>query len=343
MSVQTLRWKKDALELIDQRLLPGTLKYIKCRTAKDVWDAVKLLKVRGAPAIGVAGAYGLYLGVRNSKAVNAGTFIKECAKMADYISSSRPTAKNLSWGVERIVRRIKQSGAKDVKKLKELVLREAGIILEEDRKVCRDMGKNGAELFKKKVTILTHCNAGALATVDYGTALGVIYSSRKNVKKVFVDETRPVLQGARLTAWELTRNGINATLICDNMAASLMAKGEIDAIIVGADRIAANGDVANKIGTYGVAVLAKYHGIPFYVAAPISTFDISIPSGKYIPIEERSHEEVKKIGDRYITVKNIDVYNPSFDVTPAKLITAIITEKGVIKSPDTKKVRGLLV
>ncbi len=328
------------MELIDQRLLPAKLKYAVCKTADDMWEAIKTLQVRGAPAIGVAGAYGVYLGVRDSKAKNYNAFRRDVDKTIRYLARSRPTARNLFWALERISEVVENNRDKTIIKLKENILREAHAILKEDKKICRDIGKNGAVLISKGTTILTHCNAGGLATADYGTALGVIFTAKNKIKKVYVDETRPVLQGARLTAWELKKQGVRAILICDNMAASLMAEGEIDAVIVGADRIAANGDVANKIGTYGLAILASYHNIPFYVAAPISTFDLATLSGKDIVIEERNPMEVRKIGKQYISPKDIEVRNPAFDVTPAKLVTAIITECGVIKSPGKKKIKA---
>ncbi|MBF0493948.1 MAG: S-methyl-5-thioribose-1-phosphate isomerase [Candidatus Omnitrophica bacterium] len=340
--IETLRWRNGALERIDQRLLPGKFKYIKCKTARDVWDAIKKLKVRGAPAIGVAGAYGLYLGIAKSKAVTYKGFYDEVKKCEKYLAASRPTAINLCWGLSKIVSLVEKNKKRSVDALKKIILGEAQTILEEDKKICRDMGKNGAGLIPKNAVLLTHCNAGALATADFGTALGVIYSAKKKVKKVFADETRPVLQGARLTVWELQKNGINTVLICDNMAASVMRSEKVDAVIVGADRIAANGDTANKIGTYGVAILAAYHKIPFYVAAPVSTFDLSLKTGKSIPIEERDGDEVRKIGGKCITVKNMKVKNPAFDVTPARLITAIVTEKGIIYKPNSERVKQII-
>ncbi len=342
MAVETIRWKKDKVELIDQRLLPGKLKYVNCTTSKDIWKAIKDMQVRGAPAIGVAGAYGLYLGVRNVRTQDIKTFKKKVYEVINYLAGSRPTARNLFWGLERIKHLVDKNSNKSVEIIKELILEEANKILKEDKRICRKIGSNGKKLLKTGSRVLTHCNAGGLATADYGTALGVMFAAAKKIKMVYVDETRPVLQGARLTAWELVQEGIPATLICDNMAASIMAKGKIDAVIVGADRISANGDTANKIGTYNVAILAKYHKVPFYVAAPVSTFDLSLRSGKSIPIEERSPLEVKKINGKYITVKNISVENPAFDVTPAALITAIITEKGVIKKPNRKKVTKVI-
>jgi len=342
MAIETIRWKNNHVELIDQRLLPGKLKYVSCRNAEEMWRAIKTMQVRGAPAIGIAGAYGVYLGIRKSRAGNTTALGKETEDVIEYLSGSRPTAVNLFWALERMRDVLMNNMDKSPARLKKILLSEAERIREEDRDVCRRIGYHGRTLIKKNMKILTHCNAGALATADYGTALGVIFSSKSKINKVYVDETRPVLQGARLTAWELVKEGIDAVLICDNMAASLMAKKEIDAVIVGADRIAGNGDTANKIGTYSVAVLARHHKVPFYVAAPSSTFDTDLKSGAEIPIEEREHDEVRKIGGQYMTVKNIRVKNPAFDVTPADLITGIITEHGVIKNPNKKKIKKLL-
>jgi len=339
---ETIRWNNNRVELIDQRLLPEKERYVKCLTDKDIHMAIKTMKIRGAPAIGVAGAYGVYLGIRKSNAKDFRMFKKELDRTIKYLAGSRPTARNLFWALERVEERVGKNTGALVKKLKRIVLDEAHAILAEDRKTCRSIGRYGKELIAKGSRILTHCNAGGLATVDYGTALGVIFSARKKIKRVYVDETRPILQGARLTVWELMKAEIPTTLICDNMAASLMAKKEIDAVIVGADRIAANGDTANKIGTYNLGVLARYHKVPFYVAAPVSTFDLSMISGAEIPIEERSSSEVKKMGGKYLTVRDVDVRNPAFDVTPAKLITAIITERGIIWKPTRRKVMSLI-
>lgn len=347
--IETIRWRNGHVELIDQTLLPGKVEYIDCNSAEDIWAAIKKMNIRGAPAIGIAGAYGVYLGIKDSHAVDFRSFEIEVERVVRYLAGSRPTARNLFWGLERVKNAVLNAGVRyagvgahcNVPLLKDVVLNEAHAILEEDRKICRDIGKFGAALIPKGARILTHCNAGALATADYGTALGVIFSAKKKIKKVYVDETRPLLQGARLTAWELVNNGIKTTLICDNMAASLMAKGEIDAVIVGADRIAANGDTANKIGTYSVAIAASYHKVPFYVAAPLSTFDLSLSDGSAIPIEERDKSEVRMIGDKLITVKDVDVKNPAFDVTPAGLITAIITECGIIRKPNKKSIKRI--
>lgn len=341
MSYDTIRWKKTKVELIDQRLLPGRVRYATCRTIQDMHEAIKKMKIRGAPAIGIAASYGMYLALRKSKAKDFKGFKRDLKKAAKYLSSARPTARNLFWAIERVESLVEKNKTKDPEKLKKLILKEAHAILLEDKKMCRAIGSYGEKLIKKGARVLTHCNAGGLATGAYGTALGVIFSAKKKIKRVYADETRPVLQGARLTVWELMKEKIPTTLITDNMAAFLMAKKEIDSIIVGADRIASNGDTANKVGTYNLAVLAKHHKIPFYVAAPFSTFDLSIKNGSSIKIEERSPEEVRKVAGKYITLKEVDVKNPAFDVTPAGLITAIITERGVIKRPTRRKIKRL--
>jgi len=343
MPVPTIEWKDNKVKIIDQHLLPFELEFIYCKDIRDIWKVIKKLNIRGAPAIGIAGAFGMYLGVRNSKAKAFKQFYNEILKSEKYLASSRPTARNLFWALERMRESARHNKEKGVTEIKKSLLKEAIDILEEDKAICRVIGKLGSGLIKSGDNILTHCNAGGLATADYGTALAVLFHAKKDGKKihVFVDETRPVLQGARLTAWELMHEGIDATLICDNMAASLMAKGKIDKIIVGADRIAKNGDIANKIGTYNLAVLAKAHRLPFYVAAPLSTFDFSISSGKDIVIEERDANEVRTVMGKRIAPKNIKVYNPAFDVTPNRLVTAIITEKGIFRKPY-KKILGSL-
>ncbi|HAU39877.1 MAG: translation initiation factor 2B subunit I, methylthioribose-1-phosphate isomerase [Candidatus Peregrinibacteria bacterium GW2011_GWF2_43_17] len=313
--VKTIEWKNGAAYIIDQTLLPKKYKIIKCDTVLKIRTAIKKLQIRGAPAIGIAAAFGMVIAYEKFK--NDPDYKHEMREAVKYLASSRPTAVNLSWALNRIMKVVDRGG--DVKK-------EALKIFEEDKKICRLIGKHGEKLIQKNATIITHCNAGGLATADYGTALACIYSAHEKGKKlkVFADETRPLLQGSRLTNWELTRSGIDTTIICDNMAAHVMETRKIDLVIVGADRIAANGDTANKIGTYGLALAAKAHKIPFYVAAPISTFDLKLKSGKQIPIEERSSKEVVKFKAK--------VYNPAFDVTPANLITGIITEKGIIKN-----------
>ena len=342
MLVETIRWREGKVELIDQRILPHKFKYVECCTSKDIFDAIRVMKVRGAPAIGIAGAFGVYLGIKSSKAKDFKSFRKEVFKIIKYLSGSRPTANNLFWAMNKMDEVVEVNQKKDIETIKKKMLKKARMILKEDISKCRVIGKNGEKLFKKGSRVLTHCNAGGLATGGYGTALGVIFAAKNKLKKVYVDETRPRLQGARLTLWELEKNNIPCVLICDNMAGDLMRRGEIDTVIVGADRIAANGDTANKIGTYSVAVLADYHNIPLYVAAPFSTFDLSIKSGKEITIEQREDREVKEICRNCITTKNAKVLNFAFDVTPAKLITGIITEKGVIKKPNRAKIDQLV-
>jgi len=330
-----------ALRIIDQTLLPGELRTLDCRSPEQVFEAIKTLRVRGAPAIGIAGAMGLVLGVRELKMDDVEKFLSELRRVADYLISARPTAVNLSWAIRRLVRVAENEPRAPVAAIKQRLLNEAQLIRDEDARMCRAIGKNGARYFKDGDGILTHCNAGALATSEYGTALATIFVAHEKGKRlrVFADETRPLLQGARLTAWELLQAGVDVTLICDNMAASVMKQGRIQRVVVGADRIAANGDTANKIGTYSVAVLAKEHGIPFYVAAPSSTFDLSISDGSGIPIEERSPEEVTCGFGKRTAPEDVKVYNPAFDVTPASFIAAIFTERGVIEKPDAKKIR----
>ncbi|MDO8593196.1 MAG: S-methyl-5-thioribose-1-phosphate isomerase [bacterium] len=335
MPVETIRWKNGKVRYIDQTALPHKVKFIDCGNVKRLWRAIKTLEVRGAPAIGIAGALGVVLGIKDSKSVSGKKLSREVDKVAGYLATSRPTAVNLSWALTRMRALARENSSGSAARIKKLLFKEARKIIAEDKEACRRMARHGARLIKDGDAILTHCNAGGLATADYGTALGVLFEAKKQGKRirVYADETRPLLQGARLTAWELMRAGIDTTLICDNMAASLMAKRRIDKIFVGADRIAANGDAANKIGTYNVAVLAKYHRIPFYVVAPLSTFDFNIVTGKDIPIEERDGDEVRSIGGKFIAPKRVKVYNPAFDVTPNGLITAIVTEKRVYRKP----------
>lgn len=326
---RTLEWIGDErghLRLIDQTQLPTHLVYRDCRSVEDVWEAIRTLRVRGAPAIGIAAAYGVVLGLQSRPDV--------LAEVCDYLATSRPTAVNLFWALDRM-RRCDPAQ----------LLSEARAIEEEDRRMCRAIGQHGASLLADGSGVLTHCNAGGLATADYGTALAVIFTAHEQGKRlqVFADETRPLLQGARLTAWELLQRGVEVTLLCDSMAAQVMKEGRIQAVIVGADRIAANGDTANKIGTYGVAVLARAHGIPFHVAAPSSTFDLTLATGAGIPIEQRAAEEVTHGFGRQTAPAGVKVYNPAFDVTPASLIASIITEKGVIEPVTAETVRAALV
>ncbi|GAN33575.1 MAG: S-methyl-5-thioribose-1-phosphate isomerase [Candidatus Brocadia sp. AMX2] len=347
MPLPTIEWEGDVegrIRLVDQTLLPTELKFVYCEDIKSIWHAIKTLMVRGAPAIGIAAAMGVVLGIKDIRAKDADTFLKELKQVTSYLSTARPTAVNLFWGIARMERVARENKNKSVREIKDALLHEAIRIQNEDKVICRQIGENGAKLIKDGNGILTHCNAGGLATADYGTALAVLFKAKEQGKhiKVYADETRPLLQGARLTAWELVHAGIDVTLICDSMAAHVMKQGKVQCVIVGADRIAANGDTANKIGTYGVSILAKEHGIPFYVAAPVSTFDLSIKSGNDIPIEERSPEEITNGFGRKTAPEGVKVFNPAFDVTPAKNITAIITEKGVITKPSAENIQRLL-
>ena len=343
MSIQTIIYSNGCVKIIDQTKLPNKLEYIYCRDVDTLWHAIKRLSVRGAPALGVAAAFGILLGMKSFKGTT-NQFLKHLEKVSNHIGTSRPTAVNLFNMLDRMKVVAKANRDRTVEQLKKILEIEALDIYEEDRKVCRRMGDYGAALIKNNQNCLTICNAGALATVDYGTALGVFYSAKKKGKKfkVYACETRPLLQGARLTAWELLQEKIDTTLICDNMAATLMKQGKVDGVFTGADRIASNGDTANKIGTYSLAVLARHHGIPFYIVAPFSTFDLKIKSGKQIPIEERSKEEVTQFGLKSTAPKNVKVYNPAFDVTDAKLISAIITEGGIIYPPFGSNIKKLL-
>jgi methylthioribose-1-phosphate isomerase len=340
--VRTVEWEDDAVVMIDQRRLPAEETYLRCRDHREVAAAIRDMAVRGAPAIGVAAAFGIALGVRRSRSDGAALRREFDAICAD-LRVTRPTAVNLFWAIERMRRAFDaaEGGGRDA--LGDALLAEARAIHSEDVAACRAMGDFGAALIEKPSRVLTHCNAGALATAGYGTALGVIRSAARDgkIRGVIADETRPYLQGARLTAWELTRDGIPTTLIADNMAGHLMATGQVDLVVVGADRIAANGDVANKIGTYGVAVLARENAVPFYVAAPVSTFDLSLPSGDRIPIEERPEEEVTHHGGRRLAPEGVSVRNPAFDVTPHRFVTAIVCERGVARPPYAESLRRL--
>ncbi len=344
MAIDTIKWVNHAARIIDQTKLPGSLVYIDCRDVDTMWHAIKRLSVRGAPAIGVAAAFGVLLGIQHYKDENRGIFLKLFHKTCDYLATSRPTAVNLFNMLNRMRDVVKNNPDFNVADLKKALFKEAFEIYEEDRRVCRTMGDHGAKLIKNGMTALTVCNAGALATVDYGTALGVFYSAKKMGKKfkVVSCETRPLLQGARLTCWELTKEKIDTTLICDNMTATLMQQGKIDIIFAGADRIASNGDAANKIGTYMLAVLAKYHKVPFYIVAPKSTFDLKIKTGKQIPIEERHSDEVTHVAGVRTAAQGVKVFNPAFDVTPSTLIAGIVTEYGIIRSPYVANIRKQL-
>jgi len=348
MVVRTLEWIGGVdgfLELVDQRRLPGQFVKLRCRDTREVYEAIKTLAVRGAPAIGVAAAYGVVLGLQGpGPADGLAEGMRVLRESCEYLAASRPTAVNLFWALERVRRRAEELAAAepgvDLQALRKVVLAEAEAIRREDVEMCRRIGENGQRFIKDGAGILTHCNAGALATAGQGTALSVMFEAHRKGRsfRVYADETRPLLQGARLTAWELQQAGIDVSVICDNMAGWLMARGMIEAVITGADRVAANGDTANKIGTYSLSVLAREHGIPFYVAAPSSTFDLSIDTGAEIPIEQRSEEEVTSFAGRRIAPAGVGACNPAFDVTPGRDIAAIITEQGVIEKPDAKSI-----
>src|SRR5688572_5489841 len=339
----TIDWQDDTIVMVDQRKLPAQELYVRCRTAPEVAKAIRTMVIRGAPAIGVAAAMGIALGMRRSTAKGTKQFAVEFQKTCDLMAATRPTAVNLFWAIDRMKRTFAE-GAQAGESTDELVARlerEARAIHDEDVANCKTMGAFGAALVADGSRVLTHCNAGALATAGYGSALGVIRAAVEQGKRiaVFADETRPFLQGARLTAWELVREGISTTVITESMAGPLMRAGEIDLVVVGADRIAANGDTANKIGTYTVAVLAHEHKIPFYVAAPLSTIDLSTPDGDHIPIEERDQREVSHLGSSRLTPIGAHIRNPAFDVTPHRYITGIITERGILRPPYTDSLK----
>ena len=346
MPVKPVEWRDRRLVIIDQTLLPRECVEITLPTVDAVWEAIKRLRVRGAPAIGICAAYGVLAGVLESNPSTTNGVLAAAHAAAEHLATSRPTAVNLFWALERMRRAVDAAapGAATPEALIDRLEEEARAIQSEDEAMCLAIGRHGAGLIGEGAGVLTHCNAGGLATSGYGTALAPMFVAHEEGRKfrVFADETRPLLQGARLTAWELVKSGIDVTLICDNMAAQVMREGRINLVIVGADRITANGDAANKIGTYGVAVLAKSHGIPFYVAAPSSTFDLSLNEGGQIPIEEREAEEVTHGFGLQTAADGVKVYNPAFDVTPAELIAGIITEKGVIESPSRERVARML-
>jgi methylthioribose-1-phosphate isomerase len=340
----TIAREGDVVVMIDQRKLPAQEVYVRCKSASDVARAIKTMVIRGAPAIGVAAAMGLALGMRKSSATGTQKFAAEFQKSCDLMAATRPTAVNLFWAIERMKRCFAgaaQAG-ESVDQIKDRLDREAELIHDEDVESCRAMGAHGAEVVPADARVLTHCNAGALATAGYGTALGVIRGAVAQGKRVavFADETRPFLQGARLTAWELVRDGIPTTVITDNMTAALMRQVPIDLVVVGADRIAANGDTANKIGTYGVAVLAREHKVPFYVAAPLSTIDLNTPDGDHIPIEQRNAREVSHVGSSQLAPAGASIWNPAFDVTPHQYIAGIITERGIFRPPYSESLKA---
>jgi len=345
MNIRTIDWKNNKVRIIDQTKLPQRLVYLDIDKPADLWQAIKELQVRGAPALGAAAALGVYLGIRSYPGVDWRGFSRKLNATAKYIASARPTARNLFWGIERVCAVALRNNKQPVLKIKLAILDEAKRIMREDAVSCRRIGSYGAKLFEHNSRVLTICNAGILATIDYGTALGVIYSACAQGKKikVFSCETRPLLQGSRLSAWELYRNGVDVTMIADNTASSLMAEKKVDLVIAGADRIAANGDSANKIGTFNLAILCKYHRIPFYIAAPISTLDSRIKNGKGIKIEMRNIREVTSILlKKSIAPVGAKAVNPAFDVTPHQLISGIITDKGIIRPPYIKNIRSII-
>jgi methylthioribose-1-phosphate isomerase len=341
--IQTLEWTDSGVVFIDQTKLPTEETYVTCTTHQQVADVIRNMVVRGAPAIGVAAAMGIALGLQNSKAENGADLKKDFDQICESIRQTRPTAVNLFWAIRRMQEKYERLRVQQIPQIKQSLIEEAQRMHAEDIAANQAMGRHGATLMPASGGVLTHCNAGALATAGYGTALGVIRAAVEQGKKihVYADETRPFLQGSRLTAWELMKDGIPTTVISDNMAGAMMKQGKIGAIVVGADRIAANGDVANKIGTYTVAVLAKEHGIPFYVAAPISTVDLETPDGSKIPIEQRNAKEVTHIAGKQMVPDGVSIENPAFDVTPAKYVAAIITERGIARAPYEDSLRGL--
>jgi len=341
--VATMRWVGDVdghLELLDQTLLPEKIQVLRCHDVPTVFEAIQKLRVRGAPAIGVTAAYGLCLGLQQPGLTSPAELLGQLQQAADQLAKSRPTAVNLFWAIDRMRRVAADCQLEDPLSWREQMLEEARTIQQEDEQMCHAIGQFGAALLEDGQGVLTHCNAGGLATAGYGTALSLFFTAQDEGKslQIFVDETRPLLQGARLTAWELTRRGISTTLICDSMAAQVMQEGKVQAVVTGADRIAANGDTANKIGTYSLAVLAQAHQIPFYVAAPTNTFDLTLADGQQIPIEQRERGEITHGFGRQTAPDDVQVYNPAFDVTPAGLIQAIITERGVIDPVDAENI-----
>ncbi|MDZ7772007.1 MAG: S-methyl-5-thioribose-1-phosphate isomerase [Balneolaceae bacterium] len=334
-AIQSIEWREDHLRIIDQTYLPKREVYSDIRDVGRVWESIKKLRVRGAPAIGIAAAYGLYMGIRELPESSFESFWVEVERVAEYLVSARPTAVNLKWAVDRIKTTILAHKDKPIPEIKEIVLKTAKTIHAEDKRTCKTIGEEGAVLVEKGAKILTHCNTGSLATGQYGTALSVIFHAHEEGKEiqVWVDETRPLMQGSRLTAWELMNAEIPMKIITDSAAGSLMRRGEVDLVVVGTDRVAANGDTANKIGTYPLAVLAKENGIPFYVAVPLSTIDMELATGDDIPIEEREDEEITTFSGSRVAPDKAETYNPAFDVTPHRYITGFITEKGIVKPP----------
>ena len=341
--IQTLEWTENGVRFIDQTKLPTEETYVTCKTYEQVADVIRTMVVRGAPAIGVSAAMGIALGLKNSKAENVEELKRELDQICDVLGQTRPTAVNLFWAIRRMQEKFERIRIRPIAQIKRELIEESLRMHAEDIAANQAMGRHGATLMPNQGGVLTHCNAGALATAGYGTALGVIRAAVEQGKKihVYADETRPFLQGSRLTAWELMKDGIPTTVISDSMAGAMMQQGKIAAVVVGADRIAANGDVANKIGTYTVAVLAKEHGIPFYVAAPISTIDLACPDGGRIPIEQRNAMEVSHIGGKQMAPDGVSIENPAFDVTPAKYVAAIVTERGIARAPYQQSLHRL--
>ncbi|MEH7375502.1 S-methyl-5-thioribose-1-phosphate isomerase [Neobacillus drentensis] len=343
--LQSVSYENGVLKILDQTKIPNITEFLETTKIEDAWDAIKQLKVRGAPAIGIAAAYGLVLSIKDAPENSFEDFYAHFKKQSDYLATSRPTAVNLFWALKRMNDRALKEKELPIHQIKEALEIEAHTIRNEDEEVCRTIGEHALTLLKDGMGVLTHCNAGGIATARYGTALSPLYLAKEKGWdiKVFADETRPLLQGARLTAWELMQAGIDVTLITDNMAAMVMQKGWVDAVIVGCDRVAANGDVANKIGTYGVALLAKAHNIPFYVAAPLSTIDLETKTGADIPIEERDASEITEGFGKRTAPEGVKVFNPAFDVTPNELVTAIITEKGILKGNYQEELHRLFI
>jgi len=345
MNIRTIDWKNNKIKIIDQTKLPHKLAYLNIDKLKDLYRAIKIMQVRGAPALGAAASLGVYLGVKDYPGSDWRGFERKLNEVSRYVASSRPTARNLFWGIERVCAAVLKNKNKPISRIKQVILAEGKKIMREDMESCRLIGNYGAKLLRDNSTVMTICNAGILATIDYGTALGVIYRAKEQGKniEVFSCETRPLLQGARLSTWELHKKGIDVTMIADNTAASLMEQGRIDMVITGADRIAANGDSANKIGTLNLAILCKYHKIPFYIAAPKSTFDLKIKSGSDIAIEMRQASEVSMIMHKKLAAASgAKILNPAFDVTGHELISGIITDKGIIRPPYKKNIARIL-
>ena len=341
--IQSIEWRDSHVRILDQTYLPKREVYSDIRDVGRIWEAIKKLRIRGAPAIGIAAAYGFYLGIKDLPGNTFESFWIEVERVSDYLESARPTAVNLRWALDRIKSTIQAHRDKPIEEIKEIVLKTAQTIHDEDKRVCKKIGENGVGLVRKKAKILTHCNTGSLATGQYGTALSVIFHAHEQGKEVhvWVDETRPLLQGARLTAWELMNAEIPMKLITDSTAGSLLQRGEVDMVIVGSDRVAANGDMANKIGTYPLAVVAKENNVPFYVAVPLSTIDRELDSGENIPIEEREGDEIVSFNGSQVAPKRAETYNPAFDVTPHKYITGFITEKGIVEPPYDENFKKL--